>query len=357
MTVGVPDNDRHSHCHDQIRTLYEKAVAIGNELGESATDYYIQQCIQKVQKRAADGSFAIEGFENEEKIYLQQRLSKVQIPVQENLLGESPRLSPKVRILIDFLRNQEHASLSGLIFVRTRADVAVLSHLLSVHTPFLAISTFVGASSFSGRKSTIGELVDVRNQRDTLDDLRYGRKNLIVTTNALEEGIDVSTCSVVTCFDKPPNLKSFIQRRGRARKSDSKYVMMFESGPESEIVSTWTALEAEMRKLYEDDMRQVHELQRLEDLEDEDLGGRTLAIEATGYVNRRVLGSLVAVFVAHTWQRKTYPRRCCPASISFLCYSTSSILHRSESNFYLRRSLLRLCEEVYLSDRAFAKFR
>lgn len=304
-------------------------------MGESATDYYIQQCIQKVQRGAGDGSFALEGLENEEKLYLQQQLSKVQIPAQENLLRESSRLSPKVRILIDFLRNQEHASLSGLIFVRTRADVAVLSHLLSVHTPFLAISTFVGASNFSGRKSTIGELADVRNQKDTLDDLRYGRKNLIVTTNALEEGIDVSTCSIVICFEKPPNLKSFIQRRGRARKSDSKYVMMFESWPQSEIVSTWTALEAEMRKLYEDDMRQVHELQSLEEFEDEDLVGRTLAIEATGYVYRRALGSLVAVFVTHTSQSKAYTQRCCPASISFLCYSTSSILHRFESNLYL----------------------
>lgn len=255
-------------------------------MGESATDYYIKACIQKVQRGPADDWFAIEGLESEEKVYLRQQLSKVQLPVQGNLLGERSRLSPKVRTLIDFLRNQEHVSRSGLVFVRTRADVAVLSHILSVHTPFLAISTFVGASNCSGRKSTVGELADVRNQRDTLEDLRYGRKDLIVTTNALEEGIDISSCSVVICFDKPPNLRSFIQRRGRARKSDSKYVMMFESGPESEIVSTWRALEDEMRKMYGDDMREVHELQKLEDLEDEDLGGRTLFIEATGYVTR-----------------------------------------------------------------------
>lgn len=250
--------------------------------------------------------FAIEGLETEEKIYLQRQLCKVQIPIQGCLLGESSRLSPKVRTLIDFLRIQEHASLSGLIFVRTRADVVVLSHLLSVHTPFLAISTFVGASSAPGRRSTIGELADVRNQRLTLDDLRYGRKNLIVTTNALEEGIDVSRCSVVICFDKPPNLKSFIQRRGRARKSDSKYVLMFESGPQSEIVSMWTALEAEMRKLYEDDMRQVHELQELEDLEDGDVGERVLCIEATGYVTFQVLGTVAAVLVTDTLQSKAY---------------------------------------------------
>lgn len=223
-------------------------------------------------------------MESEEKNYLRELLSDVHIPVQGNVLGEISRLSPKVSALIDFLRAQESEGFSGLVFARTRAEVAVLSNLLSVHIPSFAISTFVGASSFSGRKNTIGELIDVRNQKDTLDDLRYGRKNLIVTTNALEEGIDVSRCSVVVCFERPPNLKSFIQRRGRARKSNSKYVIMFECGPQSEIVSTWTALEAEMRELYEDDMRHVHELQKLEAFEDEDLRERTLTIESTGYV-------------------------------------------------------------------------
>lgn len=211
-----------------------------------------------------------------------------------------------MRILINFLNRQGSgaASFSGLIFVRTRADVAVLSQLLSFHSPAFAVSTFVGASSFSGRKNTIGELADIKNQKDTLDDLRYGRKNLIVTTNALEEGIDVSRCSVVICFDKPPNLKSFIQRRGRARKSNSKYVLMFENGPESGVVYSWTALEAEMRKLYEDDLRQVQELQKLEALENEDSEERTLTVNSTGYVtiHSSVLAYSITIHSHHLGQ-------------------------------------------------------
>lgn len=68
----------------------------------------------------------------------------------------------------------------------------------------------------------------------------------------------------------------------------------------------WTALEAEMRKLYEDDMRQVHELQELEDLEDGDVGERVLCIEATGYVTFQVLGIVAAVLVTDTLQSKAY---------------------------------------------------
>lgn len=223
----------------------------------------------------------VERLEDSEKKYLQKKFSEVQIPDQEaTVLGYNPLLTPKVQKLFNFLREEEPEKFSGLVFVETRTEVAVLSHLLAVHVPNFAISTFVGASSFSGRKTTIGELADVKNQKTTLDDLRQGRKNLVVTTNALEEGIDVSACNVVICFNKPPNLKSFIQRRGRARKSTSKFVLMFEDGPSSEAVSVWHQLEDTMRELYMNDLRALQEIEILEGQEEN--GERVLSNESTG---------------------------------------------------------------------------
>ena len=201
----------------------------------------------------------------------------------ETLLLDDCHLTPKVQSLMNFLEAIGTAKFSGLVFVQTRAEVAVLSQILSMHTRMhsLAVSTFVGASGFSSRKSQMSELVDVKNQSQTLDDLREGRKNLIITTNALEEGIDVSACNVVICFDKPPNLKSFIQRRGRARMSTSKYVIMFEDGGDSRALSTWHELEAEMKQTYMDEMRRLHEIDNLENMEEE--GERSLLVEKTGY--------------------------------------------------------------------------
>ena len=198
------------------------------------------------------------------------------------IANKFPSISSKVQTLVNFLAAEQSSTFSGLIFVRTRAEVAVLSSLLTMHAPVFDISTFVGASGFSGRKGDIGELIDLKNQKDTLKDLRQGKKNLVVTTNALEEGIDVSRCSIIICFDTPPNLKSFIQRRGRARKSDSKYVMMFEQGPKSETLATWTELEAEMKQLYEDEKRQLKDIALLEDLEEEDSGDQILFVKETG---------------------------------------------------------------------------
>ena len=227
----------------------------------------------------------MQSLEDEEKTYLRNKLDDVQIPLRDAFLPiHYPHLSPKVQTLMNFLKEENSANFSGLIFVRTRVEVAVLSHLLAVLTTSFEVSTFVGASNFSGRKAAISELADVKNQTTTLEDLRHGRKNLVVTTNALEEGIDVSRCRLVICFDKPTNLKSFIQRRGRARKSDSRYVIMFENGLRSEAIADWTALEAQMREIYMDDLR------RLKEIEDEEGSDETAAsrreplfVKSTGY--------------------------------------------------------------------------
>ena len=256
------------------------------ELGPAAADYYIQQCIHKVQTGAAEGLSTLESLEVDERIYLRMKLGEVEIPSPgEDVPVEYHHLSPKVQTLISFLREEISPDFSGIVFVRTRVEVAVLSHILAIHTSSLEISTFIGASNFSGRKAAISELADVKNQKTTLADLRQGRKNLIVTTNALEEGIDVSRCRLIVCFDRPNNLKSFIQRRGRARKSDSKYVITFQDGLTSEITTTWPVLEAQMTGLYSDHMRQIRDIQNEENLSEETTHRQKhLTVSSTGYV-------------------------------------------------------------------------
>lgn len=223
----------------------------------------------------------MEGLEDPEKKYLRKKLAAVVVFEQERSPLESHHITPKGLALIQCLREMDSTTFSGLIFVRTRAEVAVLSHILSKQTPWFKIATFVGESGFSGRRNSLSDLTELKSQKATLDDLRLGRKNLIVTTNALEEGIDVTACNVVICFDKPPNLKSFIQRRGRARRAASKYVIMFEDdGPQSNVISTWHELEEEMRRTYMNDLRLLHDMKSLEAIEE--VTERELWVQSSG---------------------------------------------------------------------------
>ena len=270
-----------TYCRQLIGNFYNKAENIYQELGIKAAEYFIQSCVEKLLVNEV-----VDEVELTEKLYIKKLFAHLNVPTTaEELIQDGPHLSPKVRCLVNFLKDASNTDFTGLVFVQTRASVAVLSHLLSIHVStrnIFKISTFVGSSSIGGRKFNIGELLDVKFQKHTLDDLRHGRKNLVLTTSALEEGIDVSACNHVICFEKPPNFKSFIQRRGRARKKESIFTMMFEEGDDVALMSTWRDLEAEMMKTYMDGMRHLQEIDAIESQEN---GCREFVVNSTGYFN------------------------------------------------------------------------
>ncbi|KAK5262154.1 Dicer-like protein 2, partial [Exophiala xenobiotica] len=92
--------------------------------------------------------------------------------------------------------------------------------------------------------------------REALTDLRAKAKNLIIETDVLEEGIDVTACNLVVCFDVPSNLKPFLQRRGRARQEQSTFaILLVRNGQSEDKIPHWQQLEAEMIRLYQDETR------------------------------------------------------------------------------------------------------
>lgn len=59
-----------------------------------------------------------------------------------------------------------------------------------------------------------------------LERFRKNELSIIVTTNVLEEGIDLQSCNLVIQFDVPRTFASYIQTKGRARSKSSEYVLM-----------------------------------------------------------------------------------------------------------------------------------
>jgi hypothetical protein len=136
----------------------------------------------------------------------------------------------------------------------------------------------VGTSVSSYRDRDMEEFIDTELQRDTLSHFKAGIINVIVATSVLEEGIDVAACNLVVCFEKPANLKAFVQRRGRARQRDSKLLLLLDS--QDDKLSEWEQLELQMKTLYEDEMRVLQEISHTEDTEDHD--DRIFRVDSTG---------------------------------------------------------------------------
>ena len=69
----------------------------------------------------------------------------------------------------------------------------------------------------------------------TIQKFKTGRINCLVSTDVLEEGIDVTQCNLVIRFDPIVTFRSYLQSKGRARAKPSKYIIMIESSKERTV--------------------------------------------------------------------------------------------------------------------------
>jgi ERCC4-related helicase len=243
---------------EQLVKFKRRADHIYEELGPWAADYFILESIKALSESFnAEDEFLL-GFKHAEKTKLIQVLGQIPSLMSSSTVKaeDNIRVSPKAESLILFLADQDSERCSGLVFVKQRATVSVLNALLSRHSHTknkFRCTTFVGLSTSAKRRYSMAELLDLKAQREALTELRAKVKNLIIATDVLEEGIDVTACNLVVCFDVPANLKSFVQRRGRARQEQSTFAILLDGkGENKDKIPLWQHLEAEMIRLYQD---------------------------------------------------------------------------------------------------------
>ncbi|KAI9883737.1 MAG: hypothetical protein M1823_004494 [Watsoniomyces obsoletus] len=277
---------RRTPAREQLHKLCLKGMHILSELGDWAADLFLLRIIRKLRASVVAKDKALAHWNDPQKNYLLGILTDAARGFRLSKLSHADptSMSSKVNRFIDLLVQERTPSFAGLVFIEQRVDVALLAEILSRHPrtkKLFRCGTFIGTSSSSYHKTmNLTELLDPRDQKSNLDDLRGGKKNLIISTSVLDEGIDVSACHIVICFNPPPNLKTFIQRRGRARRKESKYVMMMHPEEITAKQRDWDSLEARMKAKYMNEMRQLEEWQEREGQKEEYKA--RFEIEATG---------------------------------------------------------------------------
>ncbi|KAK5116095.1 hypothetical protein LTR85_009377 [Meristemomyces frigidus] len=270
-----------TYCSEQLRVLNRRAITLYEQLGPPVAEWYIASYIKRF-KDNSHGEMVLPDITAKEQQHLLAHFNAItSVATVRNGLSSVQTISDKADRLISTLAQQASPSLRGIVFVEQRATVSALAHLLR-NTPHIAakynIGAFVGTSSFVSRKSSIADLAEAKQQRQDLDDFRNGSKNLMIATNVLEEGIDVAACNLVVCFDLPPTLVSFIQRRGRARQKGSTYYLFISEDDWKTDAMKWQRQEAEMKQAYMNELRE----QGPAVSEDEDaLETRTYRVEST----------------------------------------------------------------------------
>lgn len=272
--------NKSTRSHHQMRGIMGKANHIFEEYGAWATEWYISAVVQRMLE-AADGNVDISvllSWGDEEKLYLKDTLKKIDLSCGPGTI--EGRVTAKVEELIGVILEEYHGDeggkeFAGLVFVQQRVGVSVLAEIIKTHPrtkSIFNVGTLVGAANNEANPKLIYELASSRGQDKTIDSFRKGRKNLVISTSVVEEGLDIPACHLVVCFSLPPNVKSFIQRRGRARRIKSTYFLMFEKGSDTEgKIEKMKQLEKEMIAEYLDETRKLAELLAREEEEiDED---------------------------------------------------------------------------------------
>ncbi|KAG6039717.1 hypothetical protein E4U41_002156 [Claviceps citrina] len=265
---------------NQIRGLRNRSVEIAEQLGPWAADLYIWKAASSFLERVnEDEGNIFDNWLDSEKKYLAEFLRRVSPQQPPPMPRNEDDVSEKASALI-----KELAIMDGpvvcIIFAKERATVSLLCDLLRA-CPRIAekhrIGSIVGSSTQQGRRNVLYEPIGESGQT-ALQDFRTGKTNILIATSVLEEGIDVPACNTVICFDHPSTPKAFVQRRGRARMKDSTLLLLSERS--SSVIGKWEALEKDMKAVYRDTEREIHQLRKLE--ESEATCPRYFEVQSTG---------------------------------------------------------------------------
>jgi hypothetical protein len=269
---------------NQMRSFIRTAGEIELGLGTWAANAYISEVTSSFIRCTDSKDNKFLEWQDAERQYLSNALRSLELfSPNTPVLPEKGSISGKARALIQFLESC-HESTIGIIFVKERATAHMLHRLLSEYPDTcnrFSLGVTVGTSMRPAGNRDIFDFSHHESQSKTLAKFRLGEISLLVATSVLEEGIDVPQCNLVICFDEPANLKSFVQRRGRARLRESKLVMFLESAARSRLAE-WKRLEHEMKLLYEIEDRAARKLEKNEAVETEHCQRRLFRVPSTG---------------------------------------------------------------------------
>ncbi|KAJ3576371.1 hypothetical protein NP233_g468 [Leucocoprinus birnbaumii] len=278
-----------------LRDFERTASDILFQIGPWAADWYVSATIAKAREAANPYNNIMVSWKETEKNHILGILKKIVLtPTSYHMDDIMDESSDKVQQLITALLNEKLETeergdvYSGLIFVQRRDAAIALAEVLK-HHPFtkdaFRIGVLLGTSDNSHRHSflDITRKLARASHEETLADFRSGDLNLIVATAVAEEGLDIQACGSVIRWDLPPNMASWAQSRGRARRKRSTFSLMFPRDSQSQKdVRKWEELERKMVELYNDPLRAIAAEDESMALFDDFEEDKIFVVESTG---------------------------------------------------------------------------
>jgi ERCC4-related helicase len=137
-----------------------------------------------------------------------------------------PRFDNLKEVLI-YKYNNYSGDFRGIIFVNQRIMTHILEYFISNDPELREIfsSTNIYATS---TPATTSLSINATQSKERIEAFSKGNINLLIATVVAEEGLDVPAANCVIRFDSMNHAVSFVQGRGRARQSNSSFVVLSE---------------------------------------------------------------------------------------------------------------------------------
>ena len=172
--------------------------------------------------------------------------SQSRFEVDGDGVGVSPKARALLQCLMKFCDDIGSSNLRALVFVERRVTARMLCHflknasavsnndVLSSLRADWTVGSGGGGGSGNDEEEEEEEAAIPSHSKLALERFREGEINVLVTTNAVEEGVDIPACNLVVQYDLPTNVRGYIQSKGRARKRPSMYVVFVKESRQSE---------------------------------------------------------------------------------------------------------------------------
>ncbi|KAG0334359.1 hypothetical protein BG000_008399 [Podila horticola] len=206
----------------KLQQVWNDAAVILEHLGPWCVDQIWRLAVENLLAASRSTTGATEHLEAAKAVITES------VSLPPALQHES--LTPKVQKLIQTLRvtgTMLGEKFCGIIFVQRRDTAVALTILLQEHEPF---RDMFRAQVLAGHSEGHHPLLNMTSKEQSIiiNKFRDKEYNLLVSTSVAEEGLDVQPCNVVIRFDPVDTTTSYIQSRGRARRKDSRYIMLQE---------------------------------------------------------------------------------------------------------------------------------
>ena len=194
------------------------------------------------------------------KNYYQKIYENLKSKVSKGELNyTSDRLNKLFYIISQLFQSNDKAKL--IIFITNRIVAHILNPTLSKYLkekfPDKKCDEIIGVNNKKIKSSLeLSPTITLSKLNKIIKDFNDDNFDILIGTSAVEEGLDIQSCNAVISLAEIQTPKSYIQMKGRARKTDSLfYIFSYSIEETKEKVRDFLEIRKNMKELFNNDIR------------------------------------------------------------------------------------------------------